>query len=77
MNSAPAEWSGRTALQAASGGGHLAVVDRLLENRVGFKAPPARFNGRTALQAASAGGHLAVVDRLLDRGADVNAGPSV
>ncbi|KAG4441742.1 hypothetical protein IFR05_002785 [Cadophora sp. M221] len=63
----------RTALQAAAGGGHLAVVHRLLQEKAEVNAPPAISVGRTALQAAAEGGYLAVVDRLLQENADVNA----
>src|SRR5947199_10510377 len=59
-----------TALQAAAEGGHLAVVERLLQENVDVNAALAR----TALQAAAGGGHLAVVERLLQENADVNAG---
>ncbi|KAK4172309.1 hypothetical protein QBC36DRAFT_294484 [Triangularia setosa] len=62
-----------SALQAASRGGHLQVVDRLLSAGADVNAAAADEYGRTALQAASQGGHLQVVDRLLSAGADVNA----
>ncbi|MCJ1308046.1 hypothetical protein MMC25_001696 [Agyrium rufum] len=62
-----------TALQAAAGGGHLDVVDRLLAAKADVNAPASESNGRTALQAAAGGGHLDVVDRLLAVKADVNA----
>jgi ankyrin repeat protein len=62
----------RTALQAAAGGGHLEVVERLLAARADVNAPAA-VRGRTALQAAAGGGHLEVVERLLAATADVNA----
>jgi ankyrin repeat protein len=64
---------GRTALQAAAEGGHLAVVERLLQEKADINAAAGRSNGRTALQAAAGGGHLAVVERLLQGKADVNA----
>ncbi|KAK3352190.1 ankyrin repeat-containing domain protein [Lasiosphaeria hispida] len=64
---------GRTALQAASEGGHLQVVDRLLSTRADVNAAAAYSGGRTALQAASEGGHLQVINQLLGAGADVNA----
>ncbi|PSN59122.1 hypothetical protein BS50DRAFT_626869, partial [Corynespora cassiicola Philippines] len=52
VNVAPAGYKeGRTALQAAAGGGHLAIVERLLVN-----APAGDGGGRTALQAAAGGG---------------------
>ena len=61
---------GRTALQAAAGGGHLEVVERLLAAKADVNAPAASIRGgRTALQAAAGGGHLEVVERLMDAGA--------
>jgi len=68
VNAAPASWCGRTALQAAAEGGHLAVVDRLLEKGADVNAEPTAY-GRTALQAAMEGGHHAVVKRLYRAGA--------
>ncbi|RYP24628.1 hypothetical protein DL767_008572 [Monosporascus sp. MG133] len=59
--------------QAASEGGHLEVIERLLAAGAHINAEPAKDGGRTAFQAASAGGHLEVVKRLLAVGADVNA----
>ncbi|RKL14187.1 hypothetical protein BFJ68_g6581 [Fusarium oxysporum] len=56
--------------QVASEGGHIQVIERLLE--AGAKvnaAAAAKSGGRTALQAASAGGHIQVVERLLEAGA--------
>ncbi|KAH8699429.1 hypothetical protein GQ44DRAFT_779006 [Phaeosphaeriaceae sp. PMI808] len=66
VNTAAGDEGGRTALQAAVGGGHLAVVERLLEEKanVNAAAAGARWGRRTALQAAAEGGHLAVVERL-------------
>ncbi|KAH7190109.1 ankyrin repeat protein [Fusarium oxysporum] len=61
------------ALQAASAGGHIQVVERLLEAGANVNAAAAADRGRTALQAASAGGHIQVVERLLEAGANVNA----
>ncbi|KAF2183636.1 hypothetical protein K469DRAFT_689781 [Zopfia rhizophila CBS 207.26] len=53
--------------------GHLAVVERLLQEKANVNAAAAGYDGRTALQAAAGGGHLAVVERLLQEKADVNA----
>ena len=64
---------GLTALQAASGGGHLEVVERLLAAGADVNAAAAFDGGPTALQAASEGGYLDVVERLLAAGADANA----
>ncbi|RYO82406.1 hypothetical protein DL764_009606 [Monosporascus ibericus] len=66
----------RTALQAASGGGHWEVVDRLLAAGANINAGPANYKGRTALQAASEGGHVEVVEQLLAAGANINAEPA-
>ncbi|KAH7132595.1 ankyrin repeat-containing domain protein [Dendryphion nanum] len=68
-----AGYNGRTALQAAAGGGHLVVVERLLQEKADVNAAAVGYNGRTALQAAAGGGHLTVVERLLQEKADVNA----
>ncbi|PCD38699.1 hypothetical protein AU210_007164 [Fusarium oxysporum f. sp. radicis-cucumerinum] len=61
-----------TAFQAASAGGHIQVVERLLEAGADVNAAATVSEGRTALQAASEGGHIQVVDRLLEAGANVN-----
>jgi ankyrin repeat protein len=70
---APAANGGRTALQAAAGGGHIEVVERLLAAKADVNAQAATYGGRTALQAAAGGGHLEVMERLLAAKADVNA----
>jgi ankyrin repeat protein len=57
-----------------AGEGHLAVVERLLEEKADVNAAAAEYEGgRTALQGPVGGGHLAVVERLLQEKADVNA----
>ncbi|KAM0361958.1 hypothetical protein ACHAPK_011621 [Fusarium culmorum] len=61
------------ALQVASEGGHVKIVERLLEAQADVNAAASRDGGRTALQAASAGGHIQVVERLLEAQADINA----
>ncbi|KAJ3562144.1 hypothetical protein NPX13_g8673 [Xylaria arbuscula] len=61
------------ALQAAAGGGHLDIVERLLAAKADVNATAAKYRGRTALQAAAEGGHLDIVERLLAAKADVNA----
>ncbi|SCV61374.1 uncharacterized protein FFFS_15943 [Fusarium fujikuroi] len=63
------------AFQAASAGGHIQVVERLLKAGADVNAA-AEYGGPTALQAASEGGHMQVVERLLEAGASVNAAPA-
>ena len=60
-------------MQAAAEGGHLTVVERLLQEKAEVNAAACETKGRTALQAAAEGGHLTVVERLLQEKADVNA----
>lgn len=67
---------GRTALQAAAEGGHVAVVKTLLKSGANVNARPGVCGGRTALQAAAGGGHQVVLEMLLSEGADVNAPPA-
>ncbi|KEY75233.1 hypothetical protein S7711_09300 [Stachybotrys chartarum IBT 7711] len=57
------------ALQAALGGGHLQVVERLLTAGADVNAA-AEWDIRTALQAASEAGHLRLVERLLAAATD-------
>jgi ankyrin repeat protein len=40
---------GKTVLQAAAGGGHLAVVERLLQEKADVNTAAAKYNGKTAL----------------------------
>jgi ankyrin repeat protein len=65
---------GRTALQAAAGGGHLEVVERLLAAQADVNA--GGYGSQTALQAAAGGGHLEVVERLLAAQANTSAAAS-
>jgi ankyrin repeat protein len=60
-----------TALQAASGRGHGAIVTQLLEAGANVNAESGGHYG-TALQAASDNGHEAISTQLLEAGADVN-----
>ncbi|KAF2142295.1 uncharacterized protein K452DRAFT_248913, partial [Aplosporella prunicola CBS 121167] len=46
------EWGGRTALQAAATGGHLEVVETLVEAKANINAA-GELGGETALEAAS------------------------
>lgn len=66
-----------SALQEASGGGYVDVVERLLSTVVDVNAKPSRMGRRTALQKASEGGHIEIVERLLSAGAKVDATPCV
>ncbi|ERF76459.1 hypothetical protein EPUS_06120 [Endocarpon pusillum Z07020] len=65
--------SGQTPLALAATLNHIAVVDRLIQEKADVNAAAAAEGGRTALQAAAEGGHLAVVERLIQEKADVNA----
>jgi serine/threonine-protein phosphatase 6 regulatory ankyrin repeat subunit B len=62
---------GRTPLIAASGEGHLRVVQALLANGAAVNAKTS--DGATALILASYNGHREVVQMLLAEGAGVNA----
>ena len=73
MNTRSKEYAGLTALQAASKGGYLELVDKLMAAKADVNAKAAEYSGRTALQAAAGAGHLEVVERLLTAKADVNA----
>jgi hypothetical protein len=57
------------ALRASACVGHLAVVERPIQEKVDINAGPSEYSGRTALQAAAEGGHLAVVRLLQTAGA--------
>lgn len=79
---APAHWPfGRTALQAASENGNIALFQLLLATTTGpqwwtsISAPPSPIGGRTAIQAAAGNGHIEMVRYLLGLGADIN-GPT-
>ncbi|ORY16591.1 ankyrin repeat protein, partial [Clohesyomyces aquaticus] len=60
---------GDTALHKAAVGGHLAVVELLLQKGADFEEGN---DEETPLLGAVAGGHLAVVERLLQEGANVS-----
>jgi ankyrin repeat protein len=61
---------GITPLMAASGNGHIAVVNSLL--KAGADVNKANKQGGTPLYYASQNGHIAIVDSLLKAKADVN-----
>lgn len=68
---------GRTAPQAAAGGGHLDVVKFLIEEYEANVNQAAGIKyGRTALQAAAECGNLDIIKLLLDNGADVGTYPA-
>ncbi|KAJ6109977.1 hypothetical protein N7486_002212 [Penicillium sp. IBT 16267x] len=69
-------FDGKTALQAAAGGGHLEIVQVLLAAKADVNALPTTQYGQTALQAAAGGGYLEIVQALLAAEADVNASPA-
>lgn len=59
-----------TALQMASGGSYLEIVERLLDAEANVNADGGGgSHGRTALQAAAGGGRLDVAERLRKPGA--------
>ena len=58
-------------LQSAAGGGHLDVVERLLQANADINAATAGY-GKTSLHEAAKRGYLEVVERLLQANADVN-----
>ena len=58
-------------LRSAAEGGHLEIVERLLQANADVNAT-APIYGDTVLQLAAARGHLEVVERLLQAKADVN-----
>ncbi|KAL9601597.1 MAG: hypothetical protein Q9219_002431 [cf. Caloplaca sp. 3 TL-2023] len=62
-------WYG-TALQAASAGGHLDIVEELLRNNANVNASGEEFG--TPLQAACVGGHASTARTLVENGADIN-----
>lgn len=64
-------FTGLTALQAASCGGHLEIAEVLLAAGAHINATN-RF-GLTALQCAAGEGHLHVVEMLLPYGPDITA----
>jgi ankyrin repeat protein len=72
----PAAEDGRTALQAAAGGGHRSIVESLFEAGAPIDAKAAETSGRTALQAATEGGHEEIVQFLIANGANINGRPA-
>ncbi|EXM13556.1 hypothetical protein V3481_007004 [Fusarium oxysporum f. sp. vasinfectum] len=65
-------WVKRSALQAASAGGHEHIVKLLLDNGADVNAQGGDLYG-TELQTAALEGHEHIVKLLLDNGANVNA----
>ena len=60
------------ALEAAARGGHLAIVERLLQEKADIN-PSAASCGSTPLEAAAEVGHLQVVEKLLYEHAYIEA----
>jgi ankyrin repeat protein len=58
-------------LEAAAGGGHLEIVERLLSEKADF-ARPISSRGKTCLHLAAAGGHLEIIERLLMAAEKIN-----
>ena len=69
MNALVGNYNGRTALQAASGGGHEIIVRQLLEKGADMNAPGSYPYARIALQAALEGGHETIAKLLRDHSA--------
>ncbi|KAI5812522.1 ankyrin repeat-containing domain protein [Pyronema omphalodes] len=67
---------GMATLQAAAHGGHVQIVNRLLDEKAEVNPQPADYGGQTALQASSEGGYLDVMNRLLNAMVDINAHPT-
>jgi ankyrin repeat protein len=65
----PSEGEIVQALVRACSLGHLAVVERLLQEKADVNAGAANYEGMTALQAAAGGGHNRVEEYLLQAGA--------
>ncbi|KAH0551472.1 hypothetical protein GP486_007312, partial [Trichoglossum hirsutum] len=74
---ATAYFGGRTALQAAAEGGHLAVVKRLLRGKEDVYPPFPDFGRRTTLEVVAGGGHLTATEWPPQEKAEVNAAASI
>ncbi|KAI5843803.1 hypothetical protein DFP73DRAFT_513616, partial [Morchella snyderi] len=71
VSGAPAPHHGRTALQAAAEGGHIAIVEYLLDI-IDVENEITSDPGVTALEAAASGGHEAIVMTLIKAGAGID-----
>jgi hypothetical protein len=72
VNARAAYGTRHTPLQEAAGGGHLEVVNILLNRGAKINAAPLIQDSNTALQQAAEYGRLEVVEELIKRHADVN-----
>jgi ankyrin repeat protein len=66
-------YTGWTPLHCAAEGGHVAVIDLLLERGADVNAANDAAGGQRPLHVAAQHGHAAAAARLLERGADVRA----
>lgn len=70
------EFERRTALQAAAGGGHIMIVERLIREGARINEPLCvETGGRTELQAAAENDHIDIVEYLIENGSEVNTAP--
>ncbi|KAL0631466.1 hypothetical protein Q9L58_009664 [Maublancomyces gigas] len=67
--------SGGLSIRAVTSGGHLGVVELLLEKGSSSENPPAWSGGLTAVQVSADGGHLDAVDLLVEHGSNINQEP--
>jgi ankyrin repeat protein len=66
-------YTGKSVLDAAAEGGHVPVIDLLLDRGADVNFANDEDGLRTPLHYATANGHAEAAGRLADRGADVNA----
>jgi ankyrin repeat protein len=72
------KYDGNSAFENAAGGGHVAILQLLLDNGANVNETTGYFSEGTALQRAAENGHIQTTQFLLDSGAridDYGAGP--